>query len=70
MAAIAVPRTSTEPIRIPVTELAPWALFGGIILLFLVYLVGCEQGALHLIGGVTVHEYMHDARHLLGFPCH
>jgi cobalt transporter subunit CbtB len=35
----------------------------------LVFLVGFEQGT--LTGGLPVlHEAFHDARHLLGFPCH
>jgi hypothetical protein len=51
-------------------ELAPYAIFAGVLLLVLVYFVGVEQGALSLIGGHGVHEFVHDARHLLGFPCH
>jgi Probable cobalt transporter subunit (CbtB) len=51
-------------------ELAPYALFAGILLLVLVYFVGVEQGALSLVSGAGVHEFVHDARHLLGFPCH
>ena len=39
-------------------------------MLFLFYVVGCEQGATSLIGGHYLHEWVHDARHLLGFPCH
>jgi hypothetical protein len=70
MAAIAVPRTVPEPVTIPVREVAPYALFAGVFLVFLFYLVGCEQGAVHLVGGHMVHEFMHDARHLLSFPCH
>ncbi|MCU1346212.1 MAG: hypothetical protein JWL70_2478 [Acidimicrobiia bacterium] len=61
---------AAEPIAIPVRELAPFAIFGGFLLLFLVYLVGCEQGVTSLVGGHFVHEWVHDARHLLGFPCH
>ncbi|RDH79396.1 CbtB-domain containing protein [Mycolicibacterium moriokaense] len=35
------------------------------------YLVGLEQGATSVFGGNTaIHEFTHDARHLLGFPCH
>ncbi|HEY2812404.1 MAG TPA: CbtB domain-containing protein [Acidimicrobiales bacterium] len=70
MAAITVPRTVPEPISIPVRELMPWAIFAGVLLVFFVYLVGVEQGATSLVGGTYVHEFMHDARHLLGFPCH
>jgi hypothetical protein len=28
------------------------------------------QGATSLISGMYVHEFVHDGRHLLGFPCH
>jgi cobalt transporter subunit CbtB len=39
-------------------------------LLALVYFVGMEQGAAALFEGDVVHEWVHDGRHLLGFPCH
>jgi cobalt transporter subunit CbtB len=30
-----------------------------------------DQGATSVLGDNTyVHEFVHDARHLLGFPCH
>ncbi|WP_330241853.1 CbtB domain-containing protein [Streptomyces sp. NBC_00525] len=50
--------------------LAPWAVFFGILMLVLLYFVGAEQGATSLISGTGVHEWVHDGRHLLGFPCH
>ncbi|MCV7359094.1 CbtB domain-containing protein [Mycolicibacterium fluoranthenivorans] len=35
------------------------------------YFVGYDQGAVSVFGSDThVHEFVHDARHLLGFPCH
>jgi hypothetical protein len=55
---------------IPVRDLLPWALFGGLLMLLLIYFVGAEQGATSLIHGRMVHEFVHDGRHLLGFPCH
>jgi hypothetical protein len=58
------------PVSIPVRELAPWAIFAGALMLVLLYFVGAEEGATSLIGGSYVHEFVHDARHLLGFPCH
>ena len=58
------------PVSIPVRELAPWAVFAGALMLVLLYFVGAEEGATSLIGGSYVHEFVHDARHLLGFPCH
>jgi len=55
---------------VPVRELLPWVIFAGLILLLAIYFVGAEQGATSLISGMYVHEFVHDGRHLLGFPCH
>lgn len=55
---------------IPVAEIVPWAVFGGVLALILLYFVSTEQGALALFAGTRVHEFVHDGRHLLGFPCH
>lgn len=55
---------------IPLRELAPWLFFGGVIMLLLLYFVGAEQGATSIMSGTWVHEFVHDGRHLLGFPCH
>jgi hypothetical protein len=63
--------TSTRPVPVASPrELLPYALFAGIILMILIYFVGAEEGATSVIGGHYVHEFVHDARHLLGFPCH
>jgi len=51
-------------------ELLPYAVLAGLLLALTVFFVGAEEGALSLLGGNTVHELVHDARHLLGFPCH
>lgn len=59
-----------QPIAIPVREILPWAVFGGLLLLLALYFVGAEEGATSLIRGMYVHEFVHDGRHLLGFPCH
>ncbi len=55
---------------LPIRELAPWAAFGIVLALLLLYFVGAEQGATALVAGHGVHEFVHDGRHLLGFPCH
>ncbi len=35
------------------------------------YLVGVDEGMMSLFGKtVVVHEWVHDSRHFLGFPCH
>ena len=54
---------------IPARELRPWTVFAALALLAL-YFVGAEEGATSMIHGMVVHEWVHDARHLLGFPCH
>ena len=58
------------PAPIPLREIAPWALFAGIVLLAVLYLVGLDQGATAVFSGEMLHEFVHDGRHLLGFPCH
>ena len=55
---------------IAASELAPWAIFATLLVLLAVYFVGAEQGATSMFNGTNIHEYFHDARHLLGFPCH
>lgn len=55
---------------IPLHDLLPWAVLAGLLLLLAIYFVGAEQGATSLISGMYVHEFVHDSRHLLGFPCH
>lgn len=58
------------PDKLPLKVIAPWAVFGGVLMLILLYFVGAEQGAVALVSGEGVHEWVHDARHLLGYPCH
>lgn len=58
------------PVPIPVRELLPWAIFGGLLLVMAIYFIGAEEGAMSLFSGSYVHEFVHDGRHLLGFPCH
>lgn len=57
------------PIAAP-RELVPYALFAGVLLTLLIYFAGADQGATSVLSGNAVHEFVHDARHLLGFPCH
>lgn len=59
-----------QPVAIPVRDLVPWAIFGGLIAIIAIYFVGVEEGAMSVFSGMYVHEFVHDGRHLLGFPCH
>jgi len=46
-----------------------WLAATAFLALLALYFVGVDQGAVSLLGSDThVHEFMHDARPLLGFP--
>jgi hypothetical protein len=55
---------------IPLRDIAPWALLGLLLATLFLYFVSTEQGAYAVFEGMYVHEFVHDGRHLLGFPCH
>ena len=59
---------SVQPL--PVRAVLPWLLLVALLALVAMYFVGAEQGATSVINGTAVHEWTHDGRHLLGFPCH
>jgi Probable cobalt transporter subunit (CbtB) len=51
-------------------QVLPWLIFAGLLLVIAMYFVSAEEGATALIAGTAIHEWTHDGRHLLGFPCH
>lgn len=68
--AVGLPRVN---LRAAAATLATPARLATLTLLALIlyYFVGFDQGAVSVFGSDThVHEFLHDARHLLGFPCH
>jgi Probable cobalt transporter subunit (CbtB) len=69
----AVPRDARVTIEIPVVPLravARWTIFVAALLFALLYLVGVEEGATSIVSSRYLHEFLHDGRHLLAFPCH
>ncbi|CAN5541248.1 CbtB-domain containing protein [soil metagenome] len=64
--------TSKAPaIDFSATKAAVWLSLTAVLALMLLYFVGMDQGATSVFGdNMYVHEFVHDARHLLGFPCH
>lgn len=63
----------TTPIAVPrlsVRAVVPWLVFAVLLFSVALYFISAEQGATALFGGNAVHEWTHDGRHLLGFPCH
>jgi Probable cobalt transporter subunit (CbtB) len=61
---------TVEVPSIPLAELAPWAALSGLLALLVLFFVSADQGAVSLLSGTAIHEWVHDSRHLLGFPCH
>jgi hypothetical protein len=67
--------TQTESVAIAtppfsLIQVLPWLIFAGMLALVALYFISAEQGAASLFSGTAVHEWVHDGRHLLGFPCH
>lgn len=58
------------PARIPIREILPWAALVSLLALITLYFVSAEDGITALFSGGYVHEFLHDGRHLLAFPCH
>jgi Probable cobalt transporter subunit (CbtB) len=65
----------------PRVGLSPEALSRGRVLLILgitvfiaiaiYYFVGIDEGMTSVFGkSMVIHEWVHDSRHFLGFPCH
>jgi hypothetical protein len=56
---------------LPATKAALWLVGTALLALAVYYFIGVDQGAVSVFGSDThVHEFVHDARHFLGFPCH
>jgi hypothetical protein len=66
----ATPVPEIELPSIPLAELAPWALFFGLLSVLVIFFLSADQGAVSIPAGTAIHEWVHDGRHLLGYPCH
>ena len=75
MTSISVPGSESRP------AVSPGALSRSRVLLILgitvflavavYYFVGVDEGMTSLFGKtMVIHEWVHDSRHFLGFPCH
>jgi hypothetical protein len=65
-------RAKAPAIDISAASAAVWLSATAFLALLVLYFVGLDQGATSVFGAdnTTIHEFIHDARHLLGFPCH
>jgi hypothetical protein len=71
MYSVPVPRNASTPVVLPLSKAALWLTATVILALAAYYFVGIDQGAVSVSGhNMYIHEFTHDARHFLGFPCH
>lgn len=66
-------RKSVAPtLDLSTTAAAVWLSVTAFLALLVLYFIGLDQGATSVFGAdnTAIHEFVHDARHLLGFPCH
>ena len=61
---------AVEVPSIPLGQIAPWAVFFGLLATLVIFFISADQGAVSIPSGNAVHEWVHDSRHLLGYPCH
>ena len=59
------------PAALPLAAGTWWLVATALFSLLVYYVVGIDQGALSVFGNdMHIHEFMHDGRHVLAFPCH
>ena len=64
-------KAKAPAIHLSAAKAAVWLSLTAFLALLVLYFVGVDQGATSVFGdNMYIHEFVHDARHLLGFPCH
>jgi putative cobalt transporter subunit CbtB len=65
------PRVEVSPKAISRTRLIVMLSITVFLALAAYYFIGVDEGMTSVFGkSMVVHEWVHDARHFLGFPCH
>jgi hypothetical protein len=66
-----IPSSAATPIVLPISRSVVWLVGTAVLALLVYYFIGVDQGATSVFGNsMVVHEFVHDSRHFLGFPCH
>lgn len=62
----------TRAVDLSTVQAVAWLSSTAFLALLVLYFVGMDQGATSVFGAsnTVIHEFVHDARHLLGYPCH
>jgi Probable cobalt transporter subunit (CbtB) len=65
------PVSVVTPVVVPISRATLWLAGAVFLALAVYYFVGVDQGAYSVFGSdLHIHEFVHDGRHFLGFPCH
>ncbi|NYJ07411.1 CbtB domain-containing protein [Petropleomorpha daqingensis] len=65
------PTAARTPVVVSLPSAAMWLVGTAVLAVLAYYFIGVDQGMTSVFGNNTViHEFVHDARHFLGFPCH
>ena len=71
MSSIYLPDSVSTPVVVSASKAITWLVSAALLALALYYFIGVDQGATSVFGNdMHIHEFVHDARHFLGFPCH
>ena len=67
----ATPTAARTPVVVSLPGAALWLIGTAVLAVLAYYFIGVDQGMVSIFGSDThIHEFVHDARHFLGFPCH
>jgi hypothetical protein len=65
------PVAVSTPVVLPLSRGFAWLAGASFLALLVYYFIGVDQGAFSVFGSdMHIHEFVHDGRHFLGFPCH
>ena len=65
------PRVRVSPEALSRGRVALILAIAAFLALAIYYFVGVDEGMASLFGkSMVIHEFVHDSRHFLGFPCH
>jgi len=71
LSSLSQPTATATPLVIPASRAVLWLVGTALLALAVYYFIGVDQGAVSVFGNDThIHEFVHDGRHFLGFPCH
>jgi len=71
LSSLSQPTAVTTPLVLPASRAIFWLVGTALFAFAVYYFIGVDQGAISVFGNDThIHEFVHDGRHFLGFPCH